>query len=354
MVDSKVSIIIPHHNNFDILIECINSIKKIQHSNVEIIIVDNNSSDNSINKIRDSYTDLIIQKSKKNLGYAGGCNLGAKIAQCKYLLFLNNDTIHEEFFLDHLISKIYDNNNIACVQPKIKNYDNKEYFDYAGASGGFIDYLVFPFTRGRIFNTIEKDTGQYDYPTKVFWTSGTAFITSKDIFNKLGGFDENLFSHMEEIDYCWKCYLAGFECWVEPKSVVYHHGAKTLTYNSYKKTYLNHRNSIILLLSNYSIGLSLYLVPLRLLLEVISSLNDLLKFRIGHFIAHYFSIISVLFNITNIYKRRKKINKIRIKDDKFLFDKNIIFNQSAVRKYFLFRKKTYNKFFNKGNNNAIK
>ena len=126
--------------------------------------------------------------------------------------------------------------------------------------------------------------------------------------------------------------------------MIYHHGGKTLSYDSPKKTYFNHKNSIILLLSNYSLGLSLYLLPLRLFLEIISSLNDLLKLRLGHFIAHYISLISVLLNLFNIYKRRKNINKLRINDDKFIFDQNIILNESVVKKYFLFRNKTYNNY----------
>jgi len=344
MSNSKVSIIIPHHNNFDILNECINSLTKIKYKDIEVIIVDNHSSDQSVDRIKSNHSFVKIKKSNNNLGYAGGCNFGASFAKGSYLLFLNNDTIHEPDFLDHLINKIISSNNIACVQPKIKNHDNKEYFDYAGASGGFIDYLVFPFTRGRIFNTIEKDKGQYNDAIKVFWTSGTVFITKKEIFDKIGGFDKSLFAHMEEIDYCWKCYMLGFECWVEPKSIVYHHGGKTLSYKSPKKTYFNHRNSIILLLSNYSIALSLYLFPLRLLLEIISSLNDLLKLKIGHFIAHYFSIISIILNIPTIYKRRKIINKFRIKDDKFIFNQKIILNESIVKKYFLFRNKIYNNY----------
>ena len=265
----KVSIIIPHYNNYKILKECINSLSSIKYENNEIIIIDNNSSDDSANQIKKKYPELIIHKLDNNMGYAGACNAGAKISDGEYLLFLNNDTIHESDFIDKLIDKISSNDRIASIQPKVKNFDKKEYFDYAGASGGYIDYLVFPFARGRIFNTIEKDEGQYDDAKKIFWTSGASFITKKNIFINLGGFDENLFAHMEEIDYCWKCYLAGYECWVEPKAVVYHHGGKTLSYESAQKTYLNHRNSMILLLTNYSLSLSLFLFPIRLFLEII-------------------------------------------------------------------------------------
>ena len=340
----KVSVIIPHHNNYKILNECIQSLYKAKYPNIEIIVVDNNSSDNSSNEIKKIYNDIIVHKSDVNLGYAGGCNAGAKIASGKFLLFLNNDTIHSPNFINHLVQKINSDSKIASVQPKIKNYDNQNYFDYAGACGGFIDYLVFPFARGRVFNTVEKDIGQYDDSLKVFWTSGTAFITRKNIFSSLGGFDENLFAHMEEIDYCWKCYIAGYECWVEPLSEVFHHGGKTLAYNSAKKTYLNHRNSLILLLTNYNLSLSLYLFPLRFILEIISSLNELLKLRINHFLAHYIALLSILFNIFYLYKRRNQISQFRKMNDKSIFDKDVILKESIVKKYFLLRKKTFNKF----------
>lgn len=337
-----VSIIIPHHNNYQILKGCIDSLNKIDYINHEIIIVDDSSNDNSIQKIKDEYNNLIIKKSSKRLGYAGACNLGSKISKGHYLLFLNNDTIHKPDFINHLINKINKNQKIVAVQPKIKNIHNKDCFDYAGASGGFIDYLVFPFARGRIFNSIEKDTGQYNNSIKVFWTSGTAFITKKNVFEQLGGFDDKLFAHMEEIDYCWKCYLAGYECWVEPKSVIYHYGGQTLPYDSSRKTYFNHRNSLILLLTNYSLGLSLYLLPIRLLFEIISSFNDFIKFKFKHFFAHYMAIIFIVFNVKFLLQRRKKINKIRIITDKEILDQKIIFNESIVKKYFIFRKVKFN------------
>ena len=160
--EHRVSIIIPHYENYEILKECVKSLSEVKYRNIEIIVVDNNSSDQSIQKIEKDYPSLVIHSSKVNLGYAGGCNAGAKIAKGEFLLFLNNDTVHSSDFIDCLMRKIESNNKIACVQPKIKNYDKRDYFDYAGASGGFIDYLGFPFARGRIFNTIEKDKGQYN------------------------------------------------------------------------------------------------------------------------------------------------------------------------------------------------
>ena len=230
-----------------------------------------------------------------------------------------------------------DDLDIACVQPKIKNYNNKESFDYAGASGGFIDYLVFPFCRGRIFDTIEKDKGQYDNALNVFWTSGTAFLTRKNIFLMVNGFDKGLFAHMEEIDYSWKCHLLGYKCMVNPESIIYHHGAVTLGYNSPYKTYLNHRNSMILLLTNYKLLKSACLLPVRLLLEVISSLNDLFKLRVFHFLAHYMAIFSLL-NVFYLYQRRASNCKIRKVGDASI---HTIYKKSIVLKYFLSRVKKF-------------
>ena len=342
----KVSIIIPHYNNQDILISCIVSLKKLDYTNYEIIVVNNNSTDGSIEYVKNNYKDIIIANAKKNLGYAGGCNFGAQQANGEYLLFLNNDTIHEKNFLDILVSRLDENRDIASIQPKILNIKNKNYFDYAGASGGYLDYLVFPFTRGRIFNTIEKDTGQYDDFSKVFWASGAGFITRKNIFNKINGFDNSLFAHMEEIDYHWKSHLMGFEVWVEPKSVIYHHGGKTLSYMSPIKTYLNHRNSLILLLSNYHLGLSIYLFLIRFCLEILSSIKELCSLRISHFIAHYKSLLWILLNIKVIKRKRKEVSKIRTKNDIDLMNDKVILNKSIVKLYYIFFKRKYSEIIN--------
>ena len=338
---NKVSIIIPHYNNFSILDQCLKSLENITYSNLEIIVIDNNSYDDSFQKIKNNYKNLILKKSSKNLGYAGGCNLGVSFATGDYLLFLNNDTVQDPHFLNYMVDSLDKDEKIASVQSKIKNFKNKDLFDYAGACGGYIDYLVFPFCRGRIFNTVEKDILQYEKSRDVFWTSGTAFLTRKSIFVNMGGFDEKLFAHMEEIDYCWKCNLANYKCIVNPKSVVYHEGAKTLGYDSPYKTYLNHRNSMILLLSNYQFINVIKIFPLRIILEIISSIKDVFSLKILHFFSHYLAILS-LFNIFYLFRRRRIVRKIRVNDDSDLFNKKIIYSKSIVWSYFIKRKYFFN------------
>ena len=226
------------------------------------------------------------------------------------------------------------NDNIASVQPKILNHYNKNQFDYAGASGGYIDYLGYPFARGRIFNTIEKDTGQYDDEKKIFWASGTAFITQKNIFEELGGFDENLFAHMEEIDYHWKCHLKNYDVYVQPKAIVYHKGGATLKYGAYKKTYLNHRNSMILFLTNNQ-NLSFFTILKRLLLEVIAIIYYMLRLNFKSAIAVKMSNLWWVLNIKYIIRRRKRIqSKVKISSE-------LIAPYSIIKKYFLNKKKQY-------------
>ena len=164
-------------------------------------------------------------------------------------------------------------NKIAACQPKVLSYNNKKMFEYAGASGGFLDKLGYPFCRGRIFETIEKDDGQYDNKTQVFWASGCCFMIRSDVFHKYGGFDKYFFAHMEEIDLCWRINNLGFKIYCEPKSVVYHMGSQTLNEKNPKKTYLNFRNNLIMILKNDSILNVLWKLPIRILLDLLASIK---------------------------------------------------------------------------------
>ena len=327
-----VSVVIPHYGGTDILGECLTSLNKCSYPNLEIIVVDNNFPDDSIQFIKSNFTEVKLIRSEFNRGFAGGCNFGVQHAKGEYLLILNNDTIHEPDWIDHLVNMLESNPNISSVQPKIKNYDKRDYFDYAGACGGFMDKYCFPFARGRIFSTVEKDEGQYDESIQIFWASGTAFLTRKNVFDKVGGFDEILFAHMEEIDYHWKSQMMGHEIWVEPASVIYHKGAVTLPVSSPKKTYLNYRNSLILLLTNYPKMTPIRLLFPRLFLEFISLLKEVITFKWGHAFAILRSWMWILSHLSLLKKRRDVLKSDNIKIP------ILIFQQSIVVKYFIDRK----------------
>ena len=335
-----VSVVIPHYGGKEIISECIQSLYNCTYSNIELIVLDNNSPDNSHEFIKINFPKVKLLQSKYNRGFAGGCNMGIQYAKGKYILILNNDTTHEPKWIDYLVEFMESNPFVSSVQPKIKNYYKKNYFDYAGACGGYIDKYCFPFARGRIFNTVEKDNGQYDKKNKIFWASGTAFLTRKTIFKKMGGFDEVLFAHMEEIDYHWKCQSIGYEVWVEPKSIVYHKGATTLPTSSPKKTYLNYRNSLILLLSNYSIAISLKLFFPRIIFEFISLIKEILSFKWLHAIAIICSWFWIVSHIGILIRKRNFFNSLGSKK------KINIYQQSIVMEYFFYRNKYYSNYIN--------
>ena len=248
---NMVSIIIPNYNGGDLLYNCIDSIyKNISIKDFEIIVVDNGSTDNSINRVKSNFQNVEIISSNSNLGYSGGCNLGATHASGKYLLFLNNDTEHSNEWIEKLVYFLDSNSKIAAVQPKILNIHNKKLFDYAGGAGGFIDKFCFPFVQGRIFHTLEEDHNQYNNPSRIFWASGAAFMIRSNIFKTLEGFDKVYFAYMEEIDLCWRAQAMGYKIYSVPDSFVYHYGKQTIKENTIKSHYLNHRNSWILFFKN--------------------------------------------------------------------------------------------------------
>ena len=234
----KVSIIIPHWNGVETISECLESLSKTNFDSFEVIVSDNASTDGSQKWIKDNYPKVRLLENNQNYGYAGGCNRGSEIANGKFLLFLNNDTVQDPEWLGRMIKCIEKDDKIAAVQPKILNYFNNNIFDYAGGSGGHMDMFCFPFARGRLFLEQERDKGQYNNPEPCFWASGTSILVKKDLFIQAGKFDEVFFAHMEEIDLCWRLQAMGYHIWVEPRSIVFHKNAVTLPMHSHRKHYL--------------------------------------------------------------------------------------------------------------------
>lgn len=338
-IKSIVSIVIPHWNNIDILSECLQSISSTEFPDVEIIIVDNASTDNSVQWVKSNYPNIQLIENDKNHGYAGGCNIGADSASGEYLIFLNNDTIQEKNWISVLVNTMKSNPEVAALQPKILNYYDRNIFDYAGGSGGHMDIYCFPFARGRLFSSQETDKGQYDNKEKCFWASGTCIMVRKDLFRKAGGFDETFFAHMEEIDLCWRLYAMGFKVWADSNAIVYHKNALTLPMYTHKKYYLNHRNSLLMLFSNYSIY-NIFVIGIpRIILEIVACFYSMLMLDWKHLTAILRSLFWIVTHPQVIIRKRNKFSKIRK-----LRDKNIMKNMmqfSIVIKYYLLKKRTY-------------
>ncbi len=335
----RVSIIIPHWNGIDTLSECLTSLFKTRHDSYEVIVVDNASTDGSQTWVKNTYPNVKLIENEKNYGYAGGCNRGALEANGNYLVFLNNDTTQDPDWIQSLEKLMKKDRMIAAAQPKVLNYFNKNIFDYAGGAGGHMDWFCFPYARGRIFSKQEMDTGQYNDSKQCFWSSGTAFMVSKELFFKAGKFDEYFFSHMEEIDLCWRLQAMGFQIWVQPDAIVYHKNALSMPMNSHKKYYLNHRNSLLMLFGNYSFKNTLILGSGRIMFELIAFGYSMLKLDWNHASGIIRSLLYILFHINFILKKRYNFKKIRTKKDKDIM-KNML-RSSIVINFYLKRVQVY-------------
>ncbi|MCE3294940.1 MAG: glycosyl transferase family 2 [Crocinitomicaceae bacterium] len=215
-----------------------------------IVVADNASTDDSVAWVRENFPQVELVVNASNGGYAKGYNDALQYVSAKYYLLLNSDIEVTENWLVPLYQAI-SFENVAAVQPKILAEHSRDFFEHAGASGGFLDKNLYPFCRGRIFNTVEEDRGQYDGETEVFWVSGACMLVRADVFHEAGGFDDAFFAHMEEIDLCWRMKRLGYSLKVVPSSVVYHVGGGTLNYNSPNKVYLNFRNNLYMITKNY-------------------------------------------------------------------------------------------------------
>jgi GT2 family glycosyltransferase len=215
-----------------------------------VYVADNGSTDGSVPWVKANFPDVRLIELGENHGFAGGYNLALQQIDSEYFILINSDIEVTSGWADSLTEFMDTHPEAAACQPKILSWQNRQFFEYAGAAGGFIDKLGYPFCRGRIFNKTEADEGQYDNITEVFWTSGACMIIRSAAWKKCGGFDAAFFAHMEEIDLCWRLLLSGFKLFYIPQSVVYHVGGGALPYNSPFKTYLNFRNNLFLLYKN--------------------------------------------------------------------------------------------------------
>lgn len=219
-------------------------------SDTSVVVADNGSEDDSVQWLRENHPEVQVIRLDKNYGYAGGYNRALSQLEAEYYILLNSDVDVEPGWAEKLITFMDMHPNVGACQPKIRAFANRNSFEYAGAAGGYIDKLGYPFCRGRIFDTVEDDHGQYDDTREVFWASGSCIAVRGAAFDQCDGFDESFFVHMEEIDLCWRMQNAGYSIWYFPHSVVWHVGGGTLGYGSPSKVYYNFRNSLVMLAKN--------------------------------------------------------------------------------------------------------
>lgn len=246
-----VAVIILNWNGEKLLREFLPSVVANTDTSIaDVIVADNGSTDGSRELLRKEFPQVKLLEFDENLGFAGGYNRALRETGYRYTLLLNSDVETPAGWLTPLHNFMEAHPDAAACQPKILSYKQKEKFEYAGAAGGFIDRNGYPYCRGRIFDTVEDDNGQYDIPVEVFWATGAALMVRTDLYEKAGGLDERFFAHMEEIDLCWRLLLMGHTLWCVPASHVYHLGGGSLPAANPRKTYLNFRNNLLLLHKN--------------------------------------------------------------------------------------------------------
>ena len=249
----------------------------------EVIVADNGSTDDSLAFLSGRYPEVRQIVLDRNYGFAEGYNRALEKVDADYFLLLNSDVEVTEGWLDPLEARMDSSPEIAAVMPKILSERDRTRFEYAGAAGGFIDGLGYPFCRGRVLQAVEEDRGQYDTPEEVFWATGACMLVRSELFRQFGGFDASFFAHQEEIDLCWRWKSAGYRVWAETASEVFHVGGGTLSADSPHKTYLNFRNNLMMLYKNLSARSLWWVLVFRLVLDGCSALVFLLQGRRGHF-----------------------------------------------------------------------
>jgi len=274
-----------------------------------VFVADNASSDDSVELIKTQFPTVEIIINKTNGGYAKGYNDALKQINAEYFVLINSDIEVTENWLSPIINLMDADKQIAAYQPKILDYNNKNKFEYAGASGGFIDNLGYPFCRGRIFDDLEEDKGQYNDTIEVFWATGACHFVRAEHFNEVGGLDEDFFAHQEEIDLCWRLKNKGYKIMVEPKSVVYHVGGGTLNAGSPFKTHLNFRNNLFMLFKNLPTSSLFTTIPIRLVLDGVAAFTFLNKPKgMQHVKAIAKAHFAFYFSIPKLLAKRHKIN----------------------------------------------
>ncbi|MCX6254747.1 MAG: glycosyltransferase family 2 protein [Bacteroidia bacterium] len=335
---NKTAIVILNWNGLGYLKMFLGTVIKHSINNETFVCVtDNGSTDGSPEWVAENYKEVKLIKLDKNHGFAGGYNLAINQLDAKYFVLLNSDIEVTEGWLQPLINFMEINPDVASCQPKILSYDRKDFFEYAGAAGGFIDKYGYPFCRGRIFTNIEKDTGQYNSQINIFWSSGACMIVRRDAWEKCEGFDTAFFAHMEEIDFCWRLNKAGYRVSYIPLSVVYHVGGGSLPYDSTYKTYLNFRNSLFLLYKNLPDNKLHTILLLRKLLDGLAAIMFLVKGKFGSVKSVWKAHMDFYKTINELEEKRKMVKKLEI-----IQYPTLILNKSIVFEFYVKGNKTYN------------
>ena len=331
---TKVAIVILNFNGKHFLQQFLPSVMEFSEG-AEIVVADNGSTDQSAEFVKDKFPEIEVMRINENKGFCGGYNTVLKQVQATYYVLLNSDVEVTSNWLQPVINLMDSNPTIAAAQPKILSYRNKTRFEYAGAAGGLIDRLGYPFCRGRIFDSMEEDHGQYNDTVPIFWASGACLFIRADRFHEMGGLDEDFFAHMEEIDLCWRLTRAGHSIFYQGESTVYHVGGGTLSASNPRKTYFNFRNGLSLLVKHQRFSSLIWKFPFRIILDWAAALHFLSTGSGIHAKAVIIAHLSFMKRIQHeIIKRAAVARQVKGFNSKGIYRGLVVFD------YFLFKKKS--------------
>ncbi len=328
---TKTAVVILNWNGKKFLEKFLPFVIEYSRGDAEIIIADNDSSDDSLAFMQANYPEIRIIKNTENGGFSKGYNDALTQVEAKYYILLNSDIEVTENWIKPVIALMDSDENIAVCQPKLRSYTERDKFEYAGAAGGFIDKYGYPFCRGRLFQSLEVDNGQYDDVCEIFWATGAAMFVKAELYHKYGGLDNDFFAHMEEIDFCWRLKNEGYKIMYCPDSLVYHVGGGTLPKNNARKTYLNFRNNFFLLFKNLPTNRLIKVFAFRFFLDFIAGIKFLSEGGYKDFFAVIRAHFSFYASITNNLKKRKNI---RHKQVSKTYMRNIVWEYYVTKKRF--------------------
>jgi len=326
----KLAVVILNWNGINFLKQYIPFIVDYTSLQSDIYVIDNASTDNSVSFLKEKYPQVHIIINNDNYGFAKGYNEGLKFIEAEYYCLLNSDVEVTPYWDAGIIEFMDAHNEVAVCQPKLLSYFHKDEFEYAGAAGGFIDKNGYPFCRGRLFTSMEKDYGQYDNNCELFWATGACMFVRSKIYNELNGLDDDFFTHMEEIDFCWRVKNYGYKVMYYSNSVVYHYGGGTLAKGSPKKTYYNFRNNLIMLYKNLPTNRLIPVFFMRFIFDIIAAIRFLFDSGFQDSIAVVKAHFAFWSNYSNNRKKRININQKKLTS--MIYKKNIVFQYFFLHK----------------------
>ena len=328
----KVAVVILNYNGRKFLEEFLPNVIENTSSVADIIVADNKSTDDSVDFMKKNFPNIKLILNDYNGGFATGYNIALRQIEADYYVLLNSDIEVTPNWITPIIDLMESDMSIAACQPKILSYHDKTKFEYAGAAGGFIDKYGYPFCRGRLFQDLETDESQYNDTKEVFWATGACMFIRASLYHRYGGLDDDFFAHMEEIDLCWRLKNLGYKIMYCPDSTIYHIGGGTLPKSSARKTYLNFRNNLSLLIKNLPEGKVFGIIFYRFFLDWIAAVKFLFDGSFADFFAVTRAHLSVLKHIPALKKKRSQYTHNKVSQ---VYQKNIVF------KYFLEKKRLY-------------